>query len=70
MGGGAGTRLMQTAVQESLFQGFGGRIKLTAVEDAVSFYEKLNPSLVQATNSGRYSQFSWNRVDALALLLR
>jgi RHS repeat-associated protein len=67
LGEGAGTRLMQAAVQESLMRGFGGRLKLNALVDAIPFYQRLNPSLFVP---GAGNQFTWNRAKALALLLR
>jgi RHS repeat-associated protein len=41
LGGGAGTSLVQAAVQESIARGYGGRLGLIAAPQAVSFYEKL-----------------------------
>jgi RHS repeat-associated protein len=64
---GAGRRLMQAAVQESISQGFGGRIAASALSQAIPFYKKLGPSQFIPS---QFNRFTWSKVDALVLLLR
>jgi hypothetical protein len=44
--GGAGTRLMQAAVRESINRGYGGRLILNAKDQAVKFYQDLGGILI------------------------
>lgn len=44
--GGAGTKLMQTAVQESINRGFDGRLILHAKDQAMKFYQDLGGKLI------------------------
>jgi RHS repeat-associated protein len=64
LGEGAGTKLMQTAVQESMARGYGGRIFLHSSEQAMKFYEKLGGVLVDPSTN----QFFWNEQAAQAIL--
>ena len=50
-GDGAGTSLVQAAVRESIARGFGGRIILTASDQAKGFYEKLGFVLTDPGNN-------------------
>jgi RHS repeat-associated protein len=67
LGGGAGTRLMQAAVMQSMARGYGGAIYLHSAEQAIPFYQKLGPSLFDPAQE---NLFMWNVRAALALLLR
>jgi len=50
LGNGAGTRLIQAAIDESINRGYDGRIMLEAASQAVGFYEKLGFVLVDKGN--------------------
>lgn len=63
-GGGAGTRLVQAAIRESITRGFGGRIELNAADQAMGFYEKLEGTLIDPNTN----LFMWSEEAALALL--
>jgi hypothetical protein len=64
LGGGAGTRLMQRAIQESIERGYGGRIILHSSQQAVSFYEKLGGILVDPNTN----KFLFNEQVARSIL--
>ncbi len=46
LGEGAGTKLMQTAVKESMARGYGGRVFAHAVNQSIEFYQKMGGVLV------------------------
>ena len=64
VGGGGGTRLMKTAVQESINRGFGGQIQLHATDQALGFYYGLNPT----SYSPIENTFTWDSWSAQRLL--
>jgi RHS repeat-associated protein len=64
LGEGVGTKLMQTAVRESLARGYGGRIILHASDQAMKFYEKLGGVLVDP----KTNEFFFSEQAAQALL--
>lgn len=50
-GGGAGTRLMQAAVRESIARGYEGRITLNAAAKSVDFYKKMGGKLTHVQSN-------------------
>ncbi len=65
LGGGAGTRLLQAAVRESMARGYSGQLLLNSSQQAVKFYERLGFVL----SDPRYNEYRLS-VEAARQLLQ
>jgi GNAT superfamily N-acetyltransferase len=64
LGGGAGMRLLQAAVRESISRGFQGRLILEAAPKAIPFYERMGGRRLHSSNS----TFSFDEAASRQLL--